>query len=126
MNALLPLPVLIVAVGGAVGAVARYGVGLLALRVSATGLPLGTWAVNLVGSFLIGLTLPFLMARGSDEWRLALVVGFLGAFTTFSTFSLDTLVLWENGRPGWAVLNAAGSVVLGLACVALGFWIARH
>lgn len=120
------MPLLIVALGGALGAVARYGIGVLALRVGTAGLPLGTWVVNLAGSFLIGLALPVILAKGSEELRLALVVGFLGSFTTFSTFSLDTLALWESGRPGWAVLNAAGSVVLGLACAALGLWIARQ
>ncbi len=120
------MPVLIVALGGALGAVARYGVGVLALRLGGAALPLGTWAVNLAGSFLIGLAVPAVVAKGHDALRLALVVGFLGSFTTFSAFSLDTLALWESGRPGWAVLNALGSVVLGLACAALGLWIARQ
>ncbi len=103
---------------------ARYGVGLLAIRINETGLPLGTWGVNLLGSFLIGLAVPLMVGKG-EAHRLVLVVGFLGSFTTFSTFSLDTLALWESGRPGWAVLNATGSVVLGLVCVALGFWVGR-
>ncbi len=104
---------------------ARYGVYLLTLRAWGPALPVGTWAVNLAGSFLIGLAVPLLAAKG-EAHRLALVVGFLGSFTTFSTFSLDTLALWEGGRPGWALLNAAGSVVLGLACAALGLWTGRQ
>ena len=116
---------LIVAFGGALGAVARYGVGLAAVRFAATGLPLGTWSVNLAGSFLIGLAVPVLVAKG-EAHRLALVVGFLGSFTTFSTFSLDTFALWEAGRPAWALANAAGSVALGLTAVALGVWLGRH
>ncbi len=115
---------LAVALGGAVGAVARYGVGLVALRLWGGPFPVGTWAVNLAGSFLIGLALPTLLEQPVAV-RLALVTGFLGAFTTFSAFSLETAALWEAGRPGLALLNAAGSVVLGLAAVGLGLWIGR-
>jgi len=118
---------LLVAAGGALGATARYGLGLLAVRVWGAGLPIGTWAVNLLGSFLIGVALPFIVAKGgtAEGARLAVIIGFLGAFTTFSTFSLDTYVLWERGHPGWALANAGGSVVLGLGCVALGLWLGR-
>lgn len=118
---------LLVAAGGAVGATARYGIGWLAVRLWGAGLPFGTWGVNLLGSFLIGLVVPVLVAKGrvAEGVRLALVVGFMGSFTTFSTFSLDTLALLENGRPWWALANAVGSVVLGLGCVALGFWVGR-
>ena len=82
--------------------------------------------MNLAGSFLIGLAVPLLAEKGGEGRQLALVVGFLGSFTTFSTFSLDTLVLWESGRPGWALVNAAGSVALGLGCATLGLWLGRH
>ncbi|MDX1530078.1 MAG: fluoride efflux transporter CrcB [Rhodothermales bacterium] len=114
-----------VAAGGAAGALARYGVGLAAVRVVAGPFPVGTWAVNLLGSFLIGLAVPLLAVR-ADALRLLLVTGFLGSFTTFSTFSLDTLALWEGGRPGLAALNAAGSVAFGLAGAVLGLWLGRH
>ena len=117
-----------VALGGAFGAAARYGVGLLAVRAWGSSLPLGTVLVNLAGSFLIGLAVPLVLTRpgASEALRLALAVGFLGAFTTFSTFSLDTLALLETGRTGWALANALGSVVLGLGCVALGVWVGRQ
>lgn len=117
-----------VALGGAVGAVGRYGVGLLAVRWWGTALPLGTVVVNLAGSFLIGLAVPLVLGKSGapEPLRLALAVGFLGSFTTFSTFSLDTLALFEAGRPGWALANAVGSVVLGLGCVGLGIWVGRH
>jgi CrcB protein len=123
----MPLHVLLIAVGGALGATARYGMGLLAVRTWGIGLPFGTWVVNLVGSFVIGLAVPLIVAKGGEAEgaRLVFVVGFLGSFTTFSTFSLDTLTLLEGGRPGWALANAAGSVLLGLGCVALGFWLGR-
>jgi CrcB protein len=118
----------LVAVGGALGATARYSVGLAAIRLGGAGLPFGTWAVNLAGSFLIGLAVPFVVTKtgGMEGLRVALVIGFLGSFTTFSTFSLDTLALWESGRPGWALVNVGLSVVFGLFFVALGLWIGRQ
>ena len=119
--------VALVAAGGALGAVARYGVGVLVVRlgVATGGLPVGTWTVNLVGSFLLGLAVPLLAGGGSAGARLVIAVGFLGSFTTFSTFSLDTLALWETGQTGWAVANAGGSVLFGLAGAVLGLWIGR-
>ena len=111
---------LLVALGGALGATARYGVGLVALRWP--DLPAGTWIANAVGCLLIGLALP--LVRDADA-RLVLLVGVLGSFTTFSTYSADTLLLWEVGKPGWAVANAVGSVVVGLACVWVGLMIGR-
>lgn len=119
---------ILVAVGGALGATARYSAGLVAIRLWGTGLPVGTWIVNLAGSFLIGLAVPFLITKmgATEGLRFALVVGFLGSFTTFSTFSLDTLSLWETGRPGWALLNVGGSVLAGLLLVALGLWVGRQ
>lgn len=119
---------LLVAFGGALGATARYSIALAAIRAGGGGLPIGTWVVNLAGSFLIGLAVPFVVTKtgGTEGLRLAFVIGFLGSFTTFSTFSLDTLALWEGGRPGWAIANAGGSVVLGLVFVALGLWVGRQ
>ena len=118
----------LVALGGALGATARYGVGLAAVRLWGSGVPAGTWAVNLAGSFLIGLAVPFVVTKtgGMEGLRAALVIGFLGSFTTFSTFSLDTVVLWEGGRPGWALANVGLSVVFGLVFAALGLWIGRQ
>lgn len=113
---------LLVAAGGAVGALARWGLALATARWAVGGLPVGTWAANLVGCFLIGLALPLI---ADDRTRLVVVVGFLGAFTTFSTYSADTLALWEQGRTALAIANAVGSVALGLAAVALGLTAAR-
>ena len=112
---------LLVAAGGAAGALARWGLALATARWAAGGLPVATWAANLAGCFLIGLALPL----AGDRVRLGLVVGFLGAFTTFSTYSADTLALWAEGRAALAVANAVGSVALGLAAVALGLAAAR-
>jgi len=123
----MPSQFILVALGGALGATARHSMGLFAVRVWGDHFPVGTWAVNLIGSFLIGVALPLIVVKGgaAEGARLALVIGFLGSFTTFSTFSLDTYALWEGGHPGWALANAAGSVVLGLGCVALGLWVGR-
>lgn len=115
--------VILVALGGALGAVARYGVGLAGTRWVEQGVPVGTWLANALGCLVIGLALPLVAA---DRTRLFLVVGILGSFTTFSTFSADTVVLWEAGRPGLAVANAVGSVVVGLVFVALGLAAGRH
>ena len=113
---------LFVALGGAVGAVARYGVGLASVRFAEAGVPVGTWAVNALGCLAIGLAIPLVT---DDRARLALVVGVLGSFTTFSTYSADTVLLWEAGRPALAAANAAGSVVVGVAFVALGLALGR-
>lgn len=115
--------VLLVALGGAVGAVARYGIGVASVRWSEAGWPVGTWAVNALGCLLIGLALPLVEA---ERTRLVLLVGVLGSFTTFSTFSADTVVLWEAGRPGLATANAVGSVVVGVGFVLLGLVAGRH
>ena len=91
---------LIVAGGGALGAVARYLVYVAAGHLLGAGFPFGTLIVNIVGSFAMG-ALTEIMAlvwSASNEARLFLAVGFLGAFTTFSTFSLDFVVLYERGR----------------------------
>ena len=113
---------LYVALGGALGASARYGLTLASLRVFGPDWPIGTWAANLLGCFLIGLAIPLVTA---DRMRLILMMGFLGAFTTFSTYSAETIALWESGRVGLAVTNAVGSVVLGLVAVAAGLALAR-
>ncbi len=114
--------VVLVALGGAVGAVARYGLGLAALRLAGPGLPVGTWVVNALGCVGIGVAVALAPA---ERVRLLGVVGVLGGFTTFSAYSAETVALWAAGRPGWAVANALGSVVVGVASVALGLWLGR-
>ena len=113
--------VLLVALGGAIGAVARYGLALWGGRL-AGGAPWGTWAANALGCLLIGAAIPLVRAEPA---RLAVVVGGLGAFTTFSTYSAETVLLWEAGRRGLAVANAVGSVAVGVACVLAGLWLGR-
>ncbi len=115
---------LMVALGGALGASARYGVGRWTVHSGMVGFPWGTWIVNLSGCFLIGLTLPWLI-HSHHRLYLLVVVGFLGAFTTFSTYSLDTLLQIGLGKPSMALLNAVGPVVLGFGFVWLGVQAAR-
>lgn len=109
-----------VAMGGAVGAVGRFLVVNAVGSQLGSGFPWGTFTVNLVGSFLLGALIEFsaLHWSPSPEMRAFLVVGMLGAFTTFSTFSLDSYTLIERGQIGAAVMYVGGSVVL---CI-LGFW----
>ncbi|MFQ8431174.1 fluoride efflux transporter CrcB [Amaricoccus sp. W119] len=101
---------LIVAVGAGFGGAMRHGVNLLAARMLGTGFPFGTLAVNVLGSFLMGLLTQVFLARPeiTQEWRLLITTGVLGGFTTFSTFSLDAAVLMERG----AIATAAGYVIL--------------
>jgi CrcB protein len=119
--------ILLVAAGGAVGSAARY---LMASKVQeATGLhfPLGTVLVNILGCFLIGLLYVWLVARPDPQHQLRalLMVGVMGGFTTFSSFSLETVTLIMNGSYAVAALNVAVSVVACLAGTALGVTLAR-
>jgi len=116
----MPAP-LAVALGGALGALTRYGAGRLVAHLFTPSFPWATWTVNLIGCLLIGMTVPlFGRLSGFEEARFFLVVGFLGSFTTFSTYCLDTVVLWGNNHGLFALLNVAGSVVCGLLLVAAG------
>ncbi len=120
--------VLIVALGGAIGASARYLSGAWIMRATGGGFPYGTLFVNVLGSFLMGLLAVYLMERMDGSWaRFApfLMTGVLGGFTTFSAFSLDALYLMEKGRMGAAALYMGGSVVLAIAALYLGMMLAR-
>ena len=112
---------LLVAAGGAIGSAARYGVSLAGLHLLGPGFPWATLAVNLLGSLLIGLLAGW---QVEGQARLFWVAGVLGGFTTFSAFSLETMLLWERA-PWLAALYVAASVGLGLAAFALGWWLAR-
>jgi len=120
-------PYVVVAVGGALGALARYGV-QLGLPHSPGAWPWATVAVNLTGCLLIGLLLAVLLARAPDHpWlRPFLATGVLGGYTTFSTFSVDAVQLVEAGRWPQAVAYLLVSVVGGLAAVVLGLGVGRR
>ena len=112
---------LAVALGGAAGALVRYGVYVLIDKWMTTPAPVATWMVNLVGCLLIGFLAPLLTSQEmAPQWRFLILVGFLGSFTTFSTFSLESVVLWQDGRMGLVLLNTGGSVIAGLLFVWLG------
>jgi CrcB protein len=114
-----------VALGGAVGSLARYYVGVWVTNATGARSP-GTFVVNIVGSFLIGL---FLVASAERSWSNALVllvaVGFLGGFTTFSTFTWQTYQLVESGESNRAILNIGASLIVGLLAVWAGATLAK-
>jgi CrcB protein len=119
---------LIVAIGGALGAMARHALGSLVARVWAGPFPLGTWIINVTGSLIIGafLTLYGERAAMHPHWRLLIAVGFVGAFTTFSTFEYETLQLIETGRATTALLYVGTSLLVGLLAVWAGVAITRR
>ncbi len=118
------VPFLAVALGGAVGAMMRYGVALLVQRFADGPAPIATWIVNLLGCLLIGFLVPFLKTgNASVPVQLFILTGFLGSLTTFSTFSMESILLWQSGRIELLLLNVLGSVAAGLLLVWLGMKI---
>ena len=117
-----------IAIGGAAGSVLRYGVSQGIHALVGRGFPWGTLVVNSLGSLLVGFIFVYLVERSavSDVLRAALFIGLLGGFTTFSTFSLETLVLIEEASYLKAVINIFISVVLCLAGAWLGMTLARQ
>lgn len=119
-------PLLLVMLGGALGSGARYLFGRAALALFGPGFPLGTLGVNLVGGLLMGVLAGGLVRFGGGESvRLLLGVGVIGGFTTFSAFSLDTVVLVERGSAGLAATYVAVSVLGSLAALYLGLRLMR-
>lgn len=120
---------LLVSVGGILGACARYGLGSLVAHHLAekTVFPWGTFCINVSGSFLLGLFMELSARHGwHDNWRLLCAVGFLGAYTTFSTFEYESLKLMLDGFVGLAFRNIVGSVVVGLLGVWLGILVGQR
>lgn len=111
---------LAIALGGAVGAILRHLITLWTFPVFNGKFPLGTLLVNVIGSCLIGIVYVLIVHRMllGEEWRLMLMTGLFGALTTFSTFSLDTLMLWHNGQPLTALAYVIISLVLCLCATA--------
>lgn len=118
---------LVIALGGALGALLRYGVSGLAYRLAGEGFPWGTLAVNLAGCLAIGiLWAAFERAPLSAEWSAFLFVGLLGAFTTYSTFALESMNLLRDGETLLALANVVGSSVGGILLAFGGLLAARH
>lgn len=125
------LPVFVLCLGASAGALARWQLGLW-LNGGASWIPLGTLSANLAGGLLIGMLIAFFQANPDIDplWRLALVTGFLGALTTFSTFSAETVELLMADRPGQALGLAAIHLLGSLALTWVGLkataaWLAR-
>ncbi|MCU0492854.1 MAG: fluoride efflux transporter CrcB [Chloroflexaceae bacterium] len=121
------LNIAVIALGAALGANARYGLSLWAAERFGTAFPYGTFIINVVGSFLIGLVMAWSLTRAplSEPLRLLVVTGILGGFTTFSSFSYEAYALIVNGNWPLALLYWLGSVGLGFLGVVLGFALVR-
>jgi CrcB protein len=119
--------VFLVAVFGAIGSVSRYAVSAWAGGVFGDRLPFGTLIVNVVGSLLIGFIMHVGLASGAipQGLRVPVVIGFLGAFTTFSSFSYETMRFFSTGNTGAAVVNMAANLILCLFATGAGFLVAR-
>ena len=119
---------LLVFVGGGIGSTLRHIVNVVCPRFLGTNFPYHTFIINISGSTIMGLIAGYLAFRGeaSQSWRLFLMTGILGGYTTFSAFSLDAALLYERGEVGLAALYVAGSVVLSIAGLFAGLALVRH
>jgi CrcB protein len=119
---------LTVFLGTGIGGAARHGVNLFALRLFGPGFPAGTLIVNIAGSLFMGLLIGWFAHRADlgQGWRLFLTTGILGGFTTFSTFSLDVVLLYERGQFWAAGSYAAASVALAISGLFTGLFIVRY
>ena len=117
---------LLIGLGGFAGAVTRYTIGLWVSNRFAGSFPWGTFAVNITGAFLLGLMTAMILGKEVMEpYRLPIMVGFLGSYTTFSTFSVETFKLLETGQYLLSVLYSLGSVLLGLSAVWAGIGLGK-
>ena len=118
----------LVFVGGGLGATLRHVINLTCARCIGAAFPWGTFIINITGSTVMGLIAGYLAFKGeaSQPWRLFLMTGILGGYTTFSAFSLDTAVLYERGELGLALAYVLGSVVLSIAGLFAGLALVRH
>ncbi|HWP82179.1 MAG TPA: fluoride efflux transporter CrcB [Bacteroidota bacterium] len=118
--------ILFIAVGGSLGAVARYGLSTLVYHSTGETFPWGTLVVNLTGSFVIGVVIElFDTAIIPTEWRSFITIGFLGAYTTFSTYTLETVNLLRDGELKLATFNIVASNLMGILFVVLGIYSFR-
>ena len=119
--------VIVIALGGALGALSRYGLGLFVSGRWNQNFPLGTFIINITGAFLLGfLNILFIEKLTiSPLWRLGIGIGFLGAYTTLSTFGYETIMLLEGGSLLTAALYTTLTIIVGFTGVALGVGLAR-
>ena len=118
----------LVFIGGGLGSTLRHTVNMASARTLGTAFPWGTFLINITGSTVMGLIAGYLAFKGeaSQPWRLFLMTGILGGYTTFSAFSLDAALLYERGEVGLALLYVLGSVVLAIAGLFAGLALVRH
>jgi len=120
---------LLVFLGAGLGGALRHGVNLVALRVAEEGFPWGTLFINAAGSLVMGLFAGFFAFKAGEgstqSLRLFLMTGVLGGFTTFSAFSLETILMWERGEAASALLYVVASVVLAVVGLFLGLSVVR-
>jgi CrcB protein len=116
---------LIVGAAGSLGAMLRLLVSTICFRYFGSAFPVGTMVINLSGSLFLGWFLAVMTARPavSENLRIAVAVGFVGAYTTFSTFAYESNALWDDGAPLKAAFNMLGSLALGLLAVRVGIWL---
>jgi CrcB protein len=121
-------PVVLVGAGGAAGAITRWLIGLAIDRKIGTAWPWGTFAINVSGCFVIGLFLTLVSQRAieNDAWRYLVPIGFVGAYTTFSTYEYETWRLLQLGHAGRAALYVLASTAAGFAAVWMGALIGRR
>jgi len=119
---------LMVFLGAGLGGSLRHGLNVLATRYFGIGFPFGTLAINITGSLIMGLLVGLFAVKGDpgQMWRLFLTTGVLGGFTTFSTFSLDTVYLYERGEVGMAALYVLASVAVSIIGLFLGLLFIRQ
>jgi fluoride exporter len=118
--------ILLVGLGGALGSILRYLVGNWAQSRWASQWPVGTWLVNVAGCLLIGFVFGYLQQKTEiNNLRLLLMTGFCGGFTTLSTFSMETLALWQSGQSLMALAYVLASVVVCILAVGCGMWLMR-
>ena len=118
---------LAVALGGALGSMARYALSTWVFQVSSHKFPYATLTVNVLGSFVMGILFVVIIEKAAlpQEMRSLLMIGFIGAFTTFSTFSLDALGLWQNGHVFMALIYTLATVILCLIAISSAIWLTR-
>ena len=119
---------LLVFIGGGLGSTLRHIINVVSARVLGTGFPYHTFIINITGSIVMGLIAGYLAFKGeaAQPWRLFVMTGILGGYTTFSAFSLDVVLLYERGETGLALLYVLGSVVLSIAGLVAGLALGRH
>jgi fluoride exporter len=119
---------LIVFLGGGLGAALRHGINLLSARTLGTEFPYGTLIINVTGSLVMGLIAGYLAFKGdtAQHWRLFLMTGILGGYTTFSAFSLDAALLYERGATGLAAIYVLASVILSIGGLFAGLALVRN